>query len=161
VIGVFGGDEPDEKHASFCFRGERLDPEAITRATGLTPDQVVRKGDPVVSRGEVVSRRRVGVWLIDSARELSMKDNHLEDHVRWLLELLEPVADVLGQLADEQGLTTYIDCGYYTNRWNSGFVLSAETLGRVARLDLSLGVDLYANELAPDFGAAFAPDPRR
>ena len=95
VLRDVGGDEPDEKHATFRLTGERLDPDAITQTTGLTPDGVVRKGDPVLSRGEVVSLRRVGVWWIDSAGALPRTDNHLEDHVLWLLDLLEPVADVL------------------------------------------------------------------
>jgi hypothetical protein len=154
VLVDVGGDEHDEKHATFRLVGERLDPEAITRATGLTPDRAIRKGDPVLSLGEVVSHRRVGVWLIDSARELSQTDNHLEDHVVWLLELLEPVADVLRRLSGEQGLRADIGCGYFTSRWNSSFGFSAETLGRVAKLGASLVLDMYADEAAPDFDAA-------
>jgi hypothetical protein len=139
--------------------GERLDPETITQATGLTPDRVVRKGDPVVSRGEVVSLRRVGVWWIDSARGLPRTDSHLEDHVRWLLDLLEPVANVLQRLSAEQGLSADIGCGYFTSRWNSSFGFSAETLSRVAELGASLRIDFYADELAPDFKAAFRQEP--
>ena len=108
VLAVVGGDEPDEKHATFRLVGERLEPEVITRATGLSPDRVVRKGDPVLSRGEVVSLRRVGVWWIDSARGLPRTGNHLEDHVRWLLDLLEPVGDVLRRLSVEHGLSADI-----------------------------------------------------
>ena len=159
VLAVVGGDEPDEKHATFRLVGERLDPEVITRATGLSPDRVVRKGDPVLSRGEVVSLRRVGVWWIDSARGLPRTGNHLEDHVRWLLDLLEPVGDVLRRLSVEHGLSADIGCGYFTSRWNSSFGFSAETLSRVAGLGASLGLDFYANELVPDFGAAFGQEP--
>jgi Domain of unknown function (DUF4279) len=150
VVAVVGGDEPEEKHATFRLVGERLDPEAITRATGLTPDRAVRTGDPVVSRGRIVSRRRTGVWWIGSARELSRTENHLEDHVCWLLDLLEPVADVVRELSVEQGLTADIGCGYFTSRWNSSFGFSAETLGRVANLGASLGLDIYVDDLAPD-----------
>jgi hypothetical protein len=149
-----GGDGPDRKHATFRLVGERLDPEAITRATGVTPDRTIRKGDPVLSGGEVVSHRRLGVWWIDSARQLSPTDNHVEDHVVWLLDLLEPLADVLRRLADEQGLRADIGCGYSTSRWNSSFGFSAETLGRIAKLGASLGFDIYANELAPDLDTA-------
>jgi hypothetical protein len=34
---LMGGDAPDHKRASFRLMGERLDPDATTRATGLTP----------------------------------------------------------------------------------------------------------------------------
>lgn len=146
-----GGDVPEEKHATFRLVGERLDPEAITRATGLTPDRAIRKGDPVVVRDEVVSYRHVGVWYIDGTRHLPRTDNHLEDHVVCLLDLLEPVADTVRRLSDEQHLRADISCGYFTSRWNSGFLFSAETLGRVATLGASLGFDIYANERGPEF----------
>ena len=149
-----GGDVPDEKHATFRLVGERLDPEAITQATGLTPDRATRKGDPVVVRGEVVSHRRVGVWCIDSARILPRTGNHVEDHVVCLLNLLEPVADAVRRMSDEQDLRADISCGYFTSRWNSGFLVSAETLGRVATLGASLGFDIYANERGPEFDPA-------
>lgn len=154
VLRDVGGDEPDEKHAIFRLVGERLDPEAITRATGLTPDRTIRKGDPVLSRGEVVSHRRVGVWWIDSARQLPRTDNHLEDHVVWLLDLLEPLADVLRRLSEEQGLRADIGCGYYTSRWNSSFGFSAGTVGRIAKLGASLGLDIYVDEHAPEYDVA-------
>lgn len=115
----------------------------------------------MLSRGEVVSLRRVGVWWIDSARELPRTNNHLEDHVIWLLDLLEPLADVLRRLSDEQDLRADIGCGYFTSRWNSSFAFSAETLDRIAKLGASLGLDIYANELAPDFNAAFGQGPAR
>jgi hypothetical protein len=102
VLADLGGDEPDGKHATFRLVGVRLDPDAITPATGSTPDPTIRKGDPVLSRGEVVSLRGVGVWWIDSARELPRTNNHLEDHVIWLLDLVEPLADVLRRLSDEE-----------------------------------------------------------
>jgi hypothetical protein len=161
-LGQLGGDEPDEKHASFRLVGERLNPESITRGTGVIPDHAHRKGDPRLSGGEVVSHRRVGVWLIDSARELPKTDTHLEDHVVWLLDLLEPLADVLQRLSDEQDLRADIGCGYFTSRWNSSFGLSAETLARVAKLGASLGLDIYFEEREPHFDAAsglFSPPP--
>ena len=154
VLRDVGGDEPDEKHATFRLVGERLDTEAITQATGLTPDRAIRKGDLVLSRGEVVSHRRVGVWWIDSARQLLRTDNHLEDHVVWLLDLLEPLADVLRRLSDEQGLRADIGCGYFTRRWNTSFGFSAETLGRIAKLGASLEFDIYVEEYAPEYDAA-------
>lgn len=146
-----GGDEADEKHATFRLSGERLDPEAITRATGLTPDIATRRGDPVLRGGKVMRRRRVGVWCIDSDRELSQEGIHLEDHVRWLLDLLEPVADELRRVSVEQGLVADIGCGYFTGRWNCSFDLSPETVRRIAKLDAALGFDFYVDEFVPEF----------
>jgi hypothetical protein len=75
------------------------------------------------------------------------------------LDLLEPVANVLQRLSAEQGLSADIGCGYFTSRWNSSFGFSAETLSRVAELGASLRIDFYADELAPDFKAAFRQEP--
>lgn len=45
----FGGDKPDRKHAGFRLTGERLDPDAITQATGLTPQLSHREGRATAS----------------------------------------------------------------------------------------------------------------
>jgi hypothetical protein len=102
-----------------------------------------------MSRGEVVSRLPIGTWQIDSAREVSRTDKHVEEHIVWLLDLLEPVAPVLRRLSDEQDLAADFGCGYFTSRWNSSFGFSSGTLERIARLGASLSFDMYVNDLEP------------
>ena len=84
-------------------------------------------------------------------RRVSRTDKHVEEHVVWLLDLLEPVAQVLRRLSDEQDLAADFGCGYFTSRWNSSFGFSPETLERIVKLKPSLSFDIYVNDLEPDF----------
>lgn len=143
----FGGDEPDRKHAGFRLMGERLDPDAITLATGLTPHHSHRKGEqrPASRVGKRPPPWRSGIWILDSEDGLPQTNNHLEDHFTWLLDQLEPHIDVLRRICAERQLSADFYCGYFMGQANSGFVLSAQTLTRIAALDLtaSVGVDIY------------------
>jgi hypothetical protein len=147
---ILGGDAPDLKQASFRLRGDALDPEAITRATGLTPHQAHRKGDrrPSSERRRARGRPelppwRSGLWSLHSERALPRTDNHLEDHVAWLLDQLEPLAEVLTQFRLDDDLTADFFCGYFMHQSNGGFEFSSRTLGRIVALGATLGVDIY------------------
>jgi hypothetical protein len=147
---VLGGDAPDQKRASFRLHGDALDPDAITRATGLTPHQAHRKGDlrPSSDRRREAGRPelppwRSGLWSLHSETALPRTDNHLEDHLNWLLDQLEPAADVLKQFCVDDDLTADFFCGYFMHQSNSGFVFSTRTLARIVALGATLGVDIY------------------
>lgn len=137
-----GGDAPDRKTASFRLLGDDLDPDAISQATGLRPDHAQRKGDPH-PQGRGGPPRRTGLWMLESPEAAEGTTNHLEDHLTWLLDQLEPVADRLEQLCAHQRLKADFFCGYFMNQINSGFDLTPRTLARVAALDASLGLDIY------------------
>jgi hypothetical protein len=74
---------------------------------------------------------------------LETSGNHLEDHITWLLDQLEPAAHVVRQLCAENGLRADFFCGYFMEQSNSGFELSPRTLERVAALGATLGIDVY------------------
>jgi hypothetical protein len=147
---VLGGDAPDHKLASFRLSGDALDPDAITRATGLTPDRAHRKGEqrPASDPQREAGRRelppwRSGLWSLNSESALPRTDNHLEDHLNWLLGQLEPVAEVITQLCVDDDLTADFFSGYFMHQSNSGFEFSARTLARIVALGATLGVDIY------------------
>lgn len=142
---VLGGDEPDTRRASFRLMGERLDPDAITRATGLVPHHAHRKGEARPrSRTTELPPWRSGRWSLDSSNALETSGNHLEDRVTRLLDQLEPVADAVIRLCAEHGLKADFFCGYFMGQSNSGFELSARTLERIAALGATLGIDIYS-----------------
>jgi hypothetical protein len=142
---VLGGDAPDRKRASFRLSGDALDPDAITRAIGLTPHATHRKGEarPCREGLDDLPPWRSGLWSLHSEDALPQTDNHLEDHLIWLLDRLDPVRDTLRQLRFEQSLTADFFCGYFMHQSNSGFQFSTQTLARIAALDATLGVDIY------------------
>jgi hypothetical protein len=142
----FGGGENDHKRASFRLIGPLLDPDAVTRATGLTPEVSHRKGDPHVgAHGRQYQPWPTGVWSLSSEQGLPGSDKHLDDHLAWLLDQLEPHAGDLRRSRTEQQLTADFYCSYFMGQANSGFELSAAILARIVALglDASVGVDIY------------------
>jgi Domain of unknown function (DUF4279) len=146
----FGGDQNDRKSASFRLMGPSLDPDAITHATGLTPETSHRKGDPHEgAHGRQYPPWRDGMWSICSDQGSPESLNHLDDHLTWLLEQLEPHADALRRLVAEQGLRADFYCSYFMGRSNSSFEVTARNLARVVALgvDASLGFDIYGENV--------------
>ncbi len=136
----FGGDRPDRKHASVRVIGANLDPDKVTRVTALTPDEAHRRGDPK-RRGDPW---REGLWSMCSAPPLAEGGNHLEDHLRWLLDRLEPHASALRSMCAEDGLRVDFWCFYSMGQANSSFGVSPATLAGIARLGAELSLDVYA-----------------
>ena|SRR2546423_1930000 len=142
----FGGDMSDAKRVAFRVMGVGLDPDTITRATGLSPHLTHRKGQarpPSRTSGRSHRPWTSGIWLLDSSVGLSERGNRLNDHVTWLLDLLEPSAGRVRQLVAEQSLTTDFYCGCSIGQSNSSLGLRARTLGRMAALDADLVFDVY------------------
>ena len=143
---AFGGDKPDAKRVAFRVMGAGLDPDTITRATGLSPHLTHRKGQarpPSRTSGRTYRPWPSGIWLLDSSVGLSERGDRLDDHVTWLLDLLEPSAGRVRQLVAEQSLTTDFCCGYFMGQSISSLGLRARTLGRMAALGADLVFDVY------------------
>jgi len=127
--------------ASFRVSGDRIDPDAITRATGLTPTMSHKQGE-VMPSGDRVWRQ--GLWSLNTEDVVFDGETELEDHLVWLLDRLEPQADHLRQLMAEHGLKADFFCGCFMEGFQAGLELSGETLLRVGRLQASTGLDIYA-----------------
>jgi hypothetical protein len=136
----FGGDSHDHKRASFRVMGADLYPDKITAATGLVPDLAYRRGD-LRPNGRP---QRAGMWSLTSTPGVDEGGNHLEDHLRSLLDRLEPRATTIRGICEQDRLTADFYCGYFMGQANSGFVLSPSTLAGVAALGAELGLDIYA-----------------
>jgi hypothetical protein len=146
----FGGDRNVRKRASFRLGGALLDPDAITRATGLTPDLCHKKGNPHIgSGGREYAPWPNGLWSLSSEHAVPASRSSLDDHLAWLLDQLEPHVEVLRQICAEQQLSADFYCGYFMGQSNSGFELSGATLRRVVALGLgaSVGVDIYGERV--------------
>lgn len=114
----FGGDQPDRKHAAFRLVGDDLDPDAVTRATGVAPTTSHRLGEPTrLERGPAVWR--TGVWILDSKGAIPDQGNHMEQHLVWLLAQLAPRAVEIRDVAAAQGLRADVSCGYFMGQANS------------------------------------------
>jgi hypothetical protein len=155
-----GGDEPDRKHAGFRLMGERLDPDAITQATGLTPHLSHRKGEPrPPSRvGKQLPPWRSGIWVLDSEEVLPQTGNHLDDHLIWLLDQLEPHVRTIHRLSAERGLNSDFWCFYSMGQANSSFDLTARTVARIAAPGADLTFDIYGENIEAELEAWLKPE---
>ena len=91
-------------YASVRVRGPALDPLVVTQALRIPPDRSHRRGEPRLSLSKshrVLDRGNSypsGHWSFSSKGRVSSKQ--VGTHVRWLLELLQPRAEAVRQLAD-------------------------------------------------------------
>jgi hypothetical protein len=134
--------------AKFWLRGRRLEPDVVTHALGIEPSKAARRGEPRTRNPRY--RHRTGAWFLESD-VLSPADDHLDDHLRWLLDQLEPRAQQLRDVVAEQELDVVsFWCVVSMEAPNVDFELPPETIGRVAALGATLRLDIYApDDLEP------------
>ena len=129
--------------ASFQLRGPRLEPAAVTRALGIEPSLTATRGEPRTR--DPARTYRTGAWSLKSEPVLSRVDDHLDDHLRWLLDQLEPRAQQLRAVVAEQELGAEFWCVISMESANVDLELQPETVGRVGALG-ALRLDIYAPE---------------
>jgi hypothetical protein len=131
---------------AYVLSGPEVDPDAITRATGLRPTYEHHVGDEKRNVGGcVLGLHADGAWRLESRIEgdaLVCKD--IDVHVRSLLVQLLPHAESLRGWArrgeavfDVLWESSYLYAG-------TGPVLAADCIEGIARLGASLGFDIVA-----------------
>jgi Domain of unknown function (DUF4279) len=133
--------DPLRTSASFSLCGDALDPDAITAVTGLEPTDSHRKGDTHGTPPRRVGSYRSGYWSIDS--DLDDLDS-LESHIESLLVKLEPVTAALRSVCATWQLAAKFSCAHWTADFESGFELSAQTLGRMSALGAGFWAYVYS-----------------
>lgn len=82
--------DPDANNSvsvMITFWGDNLVPDAITRATGITPTSYSRKGDARSSREENTSKHKVGHWSLCSSEYTD--SNSIEEHLYYIEEFMK------------------------------------------------------------------------
>src|SRR5262249_47598948 len=131
MTSVGGHSDVDRKRVSFRIVGERLDPKALTTLTGVEPDLAYRRGDLRIARpaGGLYGPWRTGMWLLGAEAHVAEAGTKLEEHLVHLLDRLRPHAAELAELIRRERLAADFSCGYFQQQVNSGWVISAATLG--------------------------------
>ncbi len=114
-------------------------PEDLTTRLALEPTRTWVKGEPIGTRGRVKER---SAWLVDSQTDLG---DTIEPHIAWILSLIEPVAAELASIRSE-GADMRLDCFWSSVGMSGGPWIRAETMGRLARLDLDLVISFYSTD---------------
>jgi hypothetical protein len=136
-------DQQDDKWtlASLGIYGDSFEPDKITEMLGLTPTRFGQKGDLRNSTRVNVKLppRKSSFWLFSSP----LPDHApLQEHLRWIIDQLEPKREVLGKLAKEYKVQFI--CGFSSENGQGGCTFDSALLIRLSSFGLPLVLDLYS-----------------
>ncbi len=126
----------DECRLTLGVHGENLEPDEVTRTLGCAPTSQHRKGEPRRS-GPPWPK---GAWLLAVEGRSPVGPDEL---VRLLLDRLP--ADEATWSALRSRYKVQLGFGVFTEGWNRGFELSAESIRRIGIIGVGVGMDIYAN----------------
>lgn len=135
-------DAVKELHIDFCIRSDFLNKEILSKELGITPTRVWNKGeeylgktrDVVTKEIVTVKRKRPwGIWGLDTKNSVSSKT--VEDHARYLIDLLEPHKNQLKKyLLDKDNYSVRFFIWWEPYDGHGSYEISSETLIRMAEL---------------------------
>lgn len=110
-------------------------PEDVTARLGLQPTKSWRVGDPI---GRSARSYATNGWSLSSGLDASAE---LDDHVRALLGLVEPVLPALRELPGHWNLE--LSCALYAREYVPACHFDRKTVERLASIGAEIDVDLY------------------
>ena len=131
--------------ANFVLSAEDLDPDIITKMTGIPPDLHTRRGETRKDyKGRPLATPHMeGTWVLSSKERVVSKDLNL--HLEFLLQRLLPHQDMITELLDRVGGQSYFDVLWESSYLYAGTgpVLSAEIVRGMSLLRAAIGFDIY------------------
>lgn len=115
---------------------DSLAPDEITQLLGITPTDSHRRGEVHGPRAQAWKQTH---WSLTSQDQPIPRD--LEPHIAWVLDKVEPVRTQLMMLI-ESGVEADMFC-FLSCYGMGGPSLSPQLMGRLAALQLPLGLDIY------------------
>jgi hypothetical protein len=122
--------------ASLRISGDTLRPDEIGSLLGINPTKTRLRGGPRSSNSKQVWAD--SLWLLQSPLG---DDCEPVQHLEWLLNSLEPKAEIIKGLADRFRVEFF--CGFSSENGQGGFTLNAQLLQRIARIGIAFSLDLY------------------
>ena len=115
--------------------GFKNDPDEITAAMGLLPEEIWREGDPI---GRTIRLREESGWKLSSGMD---KSTDLNEQIEALLNRLELVAPILSEL----GQTCYMEIACVLRAYDfvPAMHLERSTVQRIARIGAEIDIDFY------------------
>ena len=118
--------------------GDFLAPDEVTALMGVAPTQAHAKGDRHIGKdGREYAKRRVGMWQL-RAPEAS---ESFESRVVALLALLPSPGTVWKAL--NQQFESDLSVGYFMERTNEEFLVTAKIVNALATRGIALYLDIY------------------
>jgi uncharacterized protein DUF4279 len=117
-----------------------LDPCVITAELGIEPSEAQKAGGVRrVGTGQPAAGG-IGRWLLSSSGAVESRD--VRRHLDWLLDRLEPKAEVLASL-QSRGFRVDVPCYWLSATGQGGPTLSAASMARLGSLGLDVWFDVY------------------
>lgn len=119
--------------------GSAVDPDVVSAAMGMAPDQSHRKGDVHGARTHVL--RKQGYWSITSSSHVNPSAD-TNEHIEWLIQQVAPKIKLLADYC-AQGWNVDVVVAIHTSAGHGGPTLRPAVLSRLAALGLEVSLDLY------------------
>jgi hypothetical protein len=116
-----------------------LNPEDVTRLLHFDPTETAAKGSKTTSSAGKTRTAPTGRWILETDGRVD--SSNLEDHVEWLLDRLATAAVAPSQIPGVSSADIF--CYWVSATGQGGPEFSPEILGRLAKLQLTLGLDIY------------------
>jgi hypothetical protein len=94
------------------------------------------------------SRPEQSAWILSSEGHVASKD--LRRHLDWLLDQIAPAAEGLRLVQSMEGVTTNVNCVWWSASGDGGPVLWPKQMRRLAELDLECSFDFAFYEQGDD-----------
>jgi hypothetical protein len=117
--------------------GPNVDPDEVTKSTGVSPTQVRRKGD----QKSPSSTWKSNMWAFEVVQPGQQDWPSLSDGLSALMNRFRPVQDRLRTYASRNEL--YIWCGHFSSSFDGGPMLSATLLKTLGDFGAQLALDTY------------------
>lgn len=133
----------------FGIHGDFRSPDDVSHLLDLLPSRGFGKDEEYLGRINRHTKRKryrpVGMWALHSIPSIS--SDAPQDHIAFLLDLLEPKSVVIAELQNTKGYNVGFWLHYAVPRGTVGYSLSSEILQRVSAL---CGHIVFEYDLLPE-----------
>jgi hypothetical protein len=129
----------DSKWSKACIRisGDNLQPDEVSRELGLQATKSGLKGERLSGRPRMRPLLS-SLWMLNSPLS---DQSPLEDHLKWLLDVLEPKFHVISRITKQHQAEFF--CGFGSDNGQGGCIFAVELLERLVKLGVPLVLDLH------------------
>lgn len=117
---------------------EELEPEIITKLTGIKPTNIIKKGDPIFKKK---LKANVNLWEVGSGLT---KSATIEDHLNSIKNIIEPKKAIFKKLSKKwKGYFSYV---HYLYGYGECVPLEKKWVKWISELGLGIIIDIYSME---------------
>jgi hypothetical protein len=140
IIGLRENPNCERTNATFRLMGNLIKPDEFTVHLGIQPSFAHAKGDTFESRAGLL-KHRTGMWALES--EDKLETTSLENHLIFLLDILEPASSTIVELILKLSLSADFHCYWVSETSQGGPIISSKTLRRIANLHADLDFEIH------------------